>query len=163
MAAQSSVAACLPVCCSSFPDLPTPVQVEPSFSADPDICHAQLAGILPALDAWLENEALCNQAICSSPSELTYQPEEPYQPSTKAEQLEELLTQAASSRSGPAWPRSIALPAWLTLHSVSSRPSRMQLGTQMCAWMRLCVIPCFCFQEGHLQDWLARVAVTVLL
>ena len=47
--------------------------------------------VMPAVDAWLEHEALCRT------SELTYQPQ-PYQLSTKGEQLDELLAQAASPR-----------------------------------------------------------------
>lgn len=50
-----------------------------------------LSAVMPAVDAWLEHEALCRT------SELTYQPQA-YQPSTKAEQLDELLAQAASPR-----------------------------------------------------------------
>ncbi|KAK9844401.1 hypothetical protein WJX74_002015 [Apatococcus lobatus] len=51
-----------------------------------------LSGMMPAVEAWLEHEALCSTV------ELAHQPQ-PYQPSTKAEQLDELLAQAASPRS----------------------------------------------------------------
>lgn len=66
-------------------DLPHP-QMDPS---NPML--TPLSSVMPAVEAWLEHEALCR------PSELSYQPQ-PYQPSTKAEQLDELLAQAASPR-----------------------------------------------------------------
>ncbi len=69
----------------SFQSLDNPQPLDPLL--------APLMNIMPAVEAWLEQEAVWNAS-----SEPVHQPE-PYAPSAKAEQLEELLNQAASSRS----------------------------------------------------------------
>ena len=53
-----------------------------------------LSSVIPAVEAWLEQE---QELLCNVPCELTHEPVQ-YEPSTKAEQLEELLTQASSFR-----------------------------------------------------------------